>query len=344
MKLRANEIERFLKKPDPAVRAILIYGPDSGLVRERSDQLAHTVVDDLRDAFRVADLSDGDLRQDPARLADEAAAISMMGGRRVVRVRGAGDALAKICQSYFADPVGDALILIEAGELGPRSALRKLFEAENLAAALPCYVDDARALEGLIRQTLETAKLAIEPAALEILMSRLGSDRGITRSELDKLVLYMGSDGPRTVSLADVYACSGDTSALEIDRLIDAVATGDLDEVDHAMIKVREADMSPVSVLFSLTRHFTQLHLAASTLEADGNLQAAIKTFRPPVHFSREAAVRRQLSLWNRRRVERALTLLAEADAQCKTTGFPDLSVCGRAALRLAEAARAARR
>ena len=62
-----------------------------------------TVCPDLQDPFRVADLSAATLAADPARLADEAAQISLMGGRRVVRVRDAGDALAPLFGRFLAD-------------------------------------------------------------------------------------------------------------------------------------------------------------------------------------------------------------------------------------------------
>jgi len=78
VKLKPREIDAFIRKPDPAVQAILVFGPDQGLVQERCRHLAKTVLEDLTDPFRLTDMSDADLRQDPARLADEAAAISMM--------------------------------------------------------------------------------------------------------------------------------------------------------------------------------------------------------------------------------------------------------------------------
>ena len=100
----------------------LVYGPDAGLVQERAEKLLKT-----RDArphrslqCRV-DLNEAVLLADPARLADEAAAMSMMGGRRVVRVRGAGNDLAELFESFLDDPKGDALVVIEAGDLAKTS-------------------------------------------------------------------------------------------------------------------------------------------------------------------------------------------------------------------------------
>src|ERR1700761_7238023 len=97
----SRDADRFSAAPPRTLRAALVYGPDSGLVQERAEKLMKSVVPDLADPFNVSDLSETVLESDPARLADEAAAISMMGGRRVVRVRGAGNGLADLFEDFL---------------------------------------------------------------------------------------------------------------------------------------------------------------------------------------------------------------------------------------------------
>ncbi len=351
MKIKPSDADRFASRPGAGIRAVLVYGPDSGLIRERMNALAKSVVPDLADPFRISDLSDGDLRQDPARLADEAAAIAMLGGRRVVRLHGTGETAAKIIAGFLDDPKGDALILVEAGELTPRSALRKLFEDRADAAALPCYADDAAALEDTIRKRLAADGLVPEPDALDYLLSHLGSDRGVTLNELEKLALYMGPasagktpESKRSIDLADVRACIGDNAASNLDDVVDAATGGDLVALDRALARARSADVSPIALLNALGRHLQQLHLALAEIETGTPADAAMRTFRPPVHFSRTGIVRRQLGLWSRKRLDRALTLVVEADRDCKTTGLPEGAVCGQTLMRIAQAARAGAR
>ena len=74
MKLKAAQVENFLRAPDAKAQLVLIYGEDEGLVRERATKLAKTVVEDLKDPFRVIELGTAQLKEDPSRLRDEAAA------------------------------------------------------------------------------------------------------------------------------------------------------------------------------------------------------------------------------------------------------------------------------
>ena len=93
MKIPFKQIEGFVKSPPVNMRVILIYGPDSGLMKERAKLIGGSVVPDLNDPFNVVTLSNAILADDPARLSDEANAMSMMGGRRLIRVEEASDKL-----------------------------------------------------------------------------------------------------------------------------------------------------------------------------------------------------------------------------------------------------------
>src|SRR5262245_27650081 len=142
MKVTGRNIESFLRDVDAAVAAVLLYGPDAGLVRERADRLTALVAGDATDPFRVSEVTPDRLRDQPSLLSDEAAALTFGGGRRVVRLRNAGDGQSVAVQSFLRAPAGDGLLIVEADELGPRSSLRQLFEAAGNAAALPCYRDE----------------------------------------------------------------------------------------------------------------------------------------------------------------------------------------------------------
>lgn len=337
MKLSGSRIEGFLRAPDPAARVILIYGPDVGLVKERLDRLAKSVCPDLTDPFRIVDLTPASLKDDPARLADEAAAIAMTGGRRVVRLRDAGDGVTALVQSFLANPAGDAMILIEGGELGARSSLRKLAEGADNAAALPCYPDEGGGLEAVVHETLRGHGLTADPDAVAWLVDHLGGDRLLTRSELDKLALYMGGTG--RVRLDDAAACIGDSAALSLDNLAMASAGGDHAAAQRVLDRLFTEGTSPIAVLRSLQRHFQRLHLAAAAM-ADGKApDQALATLRPPPHFRVADQMKSQLQRWPAERVGTALSLLLSAEIDCKTTGMPAEEICSRTVMQLARAA-----
>jgi DNA polymerase-3 subunit delta len=341
MIVKSQDADRFVNQPPAKLVAALIFGPDQGLVRERAETLAKSVVPDLSDPFRVAEFLVDALAEDPARLWDEAAAISMLGGRRVVRVRGAGNAIAKHFERFLADPVGDALIVVEGGDLAKTAALRRVFEEANNAAALPCYGDTARDLDDVVRAALKQEGLTIEPAALAEAVSRLGSDRGITRRELEKLALFAMGDS--TVTVDHVQAVMGDESELRMDETCDAAGEGDFVRLDESLSRLWEAGTSPVAVLRLAIGHFQRLLQVHAEAAGGGDVTSAMRKLRPPVHFQRAKSFTAQVSRLSTARLEEALNLLYEAEALVKTTAVPAEAACGRALLSVAALARSAR-
>lgn len=338
MKLSANRVDGFIRSPDPAVRAVLLYGPDSGLVRERADVLCRSIVPDLSDPFRVAELTPQALRDDPARLADEAASLSLTGGRRVVRLRDAADAVATPLKSFLEGSPGDALVVVEAGELPPRSALRKLFEAADNAAALPCYGDEGQNLEAVIRDTLRQHGQEADRDAMAYLIDHLGADRRLTRTELAKLALYRGEPG--RITLEDALACIGDGAAMDQDDLALAVADGDQAAVQRLLDRLWREGTSPISVLRTLSRYFLRLHLAAGLMAQGKSVDQAVAALKPPPIFRVAPLIKGQLQRWSLDKLGSALDLLTVAELDCKTTGLPAEAICGRCLTQLAVAAR----
>jgi DNA polymerase-3 subunit delta len=338
MIIKSHEADRYVVSPPKGLMIALVYGPDAGLVQERAEKLLKSVVPDLTDPFNVADLSEATLLADPARLADEAAAISMMGGRRVVRVRGAGNDLADLFESFMDDHKGDALVAIEAGDLAKTSALRKLFDGHKSAAAIQCYPDSLRDLGDVVRDALRAEGISIAPDALEDAVSRLGSDRGVTRREIEKLLLYV--HGQKQVNLEDVRAVMGDEAEARSESACDAAGGGDLAKLDRELERLWASDTQPAQVLRSAMGHFQKLLQARESTARGESIDNVMKRLRPPVHFSRSTAFKNQAQRWNSDKLGEALDMLLEAEVLTRTTSVPAEAVTGRALMNIAAMAK----
>jgi DNA polymerase III subunit delta len=338
VKLPAARIAAFLQRPDQAIRAVLLYGPDIGLVRERAEVLARTVCPDLKDPFRVADLSSTTLAADPARLADEAAQMSLIGGRRVIRVHDAADRLAGLFGGFLDAAPGDGFIVVEAGDLPGSSALRRVFDTSPCAAGIGCYPDSPRDRAAVIRDTLRAHRITASGEATQYLVEHLGSDRLLTRAELEKLALYAG-DGSH-VELDDVRLSIEDSAALATDDAVMAAAEGDAARVDRVLDRVFQDGEPPVSVVRAMLRHLQRLHVLAARLAAGTTVAEVVRTARPSIFFRQEDGFKRQLVLWNEARLRAQLDRIAQAELHMKLTGLPAETVCREAMLAVAQAAR----
>jgi DNA polymerase-3 subunit delta len=267
----------------------------------------------------------------------------MMGGRRVIRVEGAAENTTKAAESFLDNPIGDGLIVVTAGNLRPTSGLRKLFEKAKNAAALPCYEDNQASLDALIHEVMRENGLTIDKDAAAFLQMNLGSDRLVSRSELNKLSIYMGPQGSRdsdTVTLEDVSSCVGDSGALSIDTITNATISGDLRRLDDTLFKAFNRGENAIAVLRSLSRKIGRMHLARGYMDQGFSADQAMGKLIPKVFAMDARRFKSDLGKWTTGRLSSAMAITSSAEQDCKTTGMPIEAICARACLRIANAAK----
>ncbi len=138
MKVPAARAESFLSRLDPSLKVLLLFGPDTGLVRERAEKIVADMVGSPPDPFGYTELSMDDLKESPSRLSDEARTIGFGVDRRLVWLRDASEAAGSGIVSVLADDATVGFVLITAGELSARSSLRKTLAAAKAGAAVGC--------------------------------------------------------------------------------------------------------------------------------------------------------------------------------------------------------------
>jgi len=307
--LKTAQIDAFLAKPNPAQPVVLVFGPDSGLVRERAEALIRASVDDVSDPFSLARLDGDELASEPTRLVEEANTVPLFGGRRAVWVKAGARNFAPAVEALLAATSPDCRVVIEAGDLRRTAPLRALCERARNAAALPCYEDGQKDLERLIDTEMREAGLTIAPEARAALVPLLGGDRLASRSEIHKLALY--ARGQARVELDDVMAVAADASALALDALIDAAFAGKTAEVEFQYAKARTAGISPSTILSAALRSVATLHRARLAIEQGRSVGETADEMR--VHFSRKPLVETALRAWTATRLARAMSQLADA-------------------------------
>lgn len=319
MKLSGRSVADFLQRPDQGYIGALIYGADSGAVREHFLLLKQKLLSGAGDAFGYSELTEEEVKSDPARLADECGALSLLGGRRLVVLRGAGDRHSKAVEAALPLLGRDCYLLALADELAAKSSLRLLFEQHKQLAALPCYKEEGADLAASLRKLLESHQLRPEAGVVEYLAAHLGNDRAVTRSEVQKLALYKGGQG--SVTLEDVEALIHENKDTKLDDITHALADQNASALLLALERTFREGVQPIAVLRACQRYFQRLYSIRVAMEAGKSVDQAVAELRPPVFFRQQPGMKRHAQAWNPRAVGLALQRLEQAELACKSTG-----------------------
>lgn len=345
---RRPDIERFLRGPDGSVRVALIYGRDTGMVRERADSLARKIVKDPDDPFDVSALTGSDA-EDEGGLESALTAQSMTGGRRLVRLRLSSDkagpdraAAAALTAHANGELNPLAFFLIEAGALGRDSQLRKAAEAKGVnetCVVMPAYEDEPGDVARLVREGLAADKVSLTNDALALLVERLPRDRGVARQEIERLALFLGpGSGTRgdITMLADFFGVEPEASLFEAAN--DAFG-GRLGAAQGHLRRARaEGEGGPATVR-AAGMHLTKLRKALTLMASGTEASAAAKSVG--VFWKTEREFLRQARAWSLTELDKLQPQVLAADRACKTAGAPDDLIAERLVLTIAGRARA---
>jgi DNA polymerase-3 subunit delta len=325
MKLTGVEANRFLAKPDAVVAGILIFGADAMRVAlKRQESIAAIIGPQGESEMRLTRLQGADIRKSPAPVLDASREIGFFSGPRVVFVEEATDGVTDSLSTVLADwRVGDAQIVVTAGDLKGKSTLKTLFEKHLKAVCIGLYNNPPTRAE--IESELAKAGLTqITPAAMSDLNSLARDlDPGDFRQFLEKIALYKYQD-PSALTPDEVAALAPMTIEAEATDLITAVADRKVNLIGPLLRRLEGQGVLPVTLCIGALWHFRSLH-GAVTQGSGGKFYGA-----------RAEAMQRQAGQWGAARLEDVLRLLIETDLTLRSTSrAPAMAVMERAFIRI---------
>ena len=333
MKISGRESAGFLKALPYDLAALLLFGPDAmRTALQRETVLDRHLGPHAAEEMRLTRLSAAEVKSEPACLQDAIKAIGFFPGPRAVLITDAADAIAKtVAAALDAFAEGDALIVIEAGNLGKGSALRKALEGASNGASIGIYPEPPS--RASVEDQLRGAGVTADRAAADALFELSGHvDPGDFRQIVEKLALYCLSSGGNA-QLEDIEAIAPATTEAAIDDVVHAVAEGRTDRIAKELQRLFAQGINATTLVISASRHFRALMAVASD---PGGVDAGLGRLRPPVFGPRRDRIGRQAKGWGLPRLEQAFTILTDTDLALRSsTAHPAMAVLERALIRI---------
>lgn len=326
VKANRGQIERALDAPPADVRFFLLYGPDEA----GSLALAKRLERAMGPQAERIDLDGATLREDPARLSDEAAAFSMFGDRRWIRVNGMGEeSVPALTALLEAEAAGNPVIAV-AGALKPASKLLKLALDHKAAQAFISYQPDAREAEQIAVAIARDGGLRLSPDLARRIVGISGGDRALMAGEIEKLVLYLDAapEQPREATAEALDALSAENPETDAVPLVNAVLGGDLKAMHRELGRLAEVGTAMASVIRPLLTRAMLIAGIRADFDRDGRLEAAVEAAGKAVFWKEKGLVSRQVRLWDAAGIARVIHRLAQAERASRSgRGLGDLMV-----------------
>jgi len=297
--IQTARVANYIQNPDRDIRAFLFHGTDSSLIDTHSNMLCQRLAQGTGEEAEVIRLSEDDLVAEPHRLATEIQTLSMFQTFRIIRVRVSGRTMSTIAKLPWGNIPQDVRVIVEAGNLRRDVKLRQMFEASKRLVALPCHDgSNSASLSQMIRREMSEAGLRMERDVERYLLSALGNDVGVSKSDISKLITYVHNAGEVTVE--DVDAVIGDATQTTLDLVVDSILAGEPVKALKEFDKLYASGVPPDVILSTLSQHLLRLLRIRTRIDDGASPEAALKNLRPPVHFKRVNQINQQIRRWNK--------------------------------------------
>lgn len=319
MKASRQQMERALDGGSPDIRFFLLHGPDESQSRELAARLGKRLG---AEAERV-DLSGAGLKADPARLADEAASISLFGGPRYIRVEPVGDDAIEAVTALLETPAPGNPVVLLAGALRKESKLLRLALTEATALAFASYLPEGSDMDRLAGSMARDHGLRLDPETARRLATATGGDRALLAREIEKLALYVDAtiDSPATLDDAAYDALSAGAGEGDLSRLINAVLGGHGGSTSREIARLAVEGIDGIALLRPILRRLLSLAQLRAQVDAGDSVESVMATAGRGIFWKDKAPVSAQVARWTAAMLATAIDRVATLERAVKSSG-----------------------
>jgi len=318
MKAAKGGIFRAIDDPDSKVRFYLFHGPDESQSSALGERLASALK-----ATKQA-LTSGTLRSDPALLADEAGAIEMFDGAKLLWIQPAGEEILAAVQGLLeAAPCENPVVAI-AGRLTKASKLLKLADDHPLALSYVSYELDSREAERLVTDLARAEGLRPQPGISARLAESCGNDRRMIVKELAKLALYLDAspNAPKDLDRMALDAVGADMGG-DFSNLADLALAGDSRALGAELSRLDASGRDAIPVIRSLQRRLQMLAPIRARIEAGERPQVVMTSLGKSLFWKDKPLVEKLVASWDSAGLARVAERTGALERQLMSANAP---------------------
>jgi DNA polymerase-3 subunit delta len=339
VKASKASIGRAVDQPAHAIRFYLFHGPDEA----QSRALAARVMEALGASKFV--VGSAAVKTDPASLVDEAGAMSLFGGKRVVWIEPATKDIEDGVAALLDAPQPESAVIAIAGALTKSSALLKLAEPSPLALAYAAYAPEGRDAERMVVDLGRRFGLKVGTPVAARLAEACGNDQAIAAQELEKLALYLDASphAPKELEHSAIDEVGAENAEGDFQRLADLALDGDMDELAGELARLPAGGNEGIPVVRSLQRRLLMLAPARARVERGESVDAVMTSFGRSLFWKDKSSVQRMLSKWSAGDLATLAERAGRLERSLIFTPVPDREALGEELLTIARKARSSR-
>ena len=290
-------------------KLFIIYGENEGLKKEIIEKIKNN------NEGKKINYEEIQILKEKSNFFSEIKNRSLFNEKRIFLIERCTDKISEIILE-ICENENDDILIFSCGILEKRSKIRNNLEKSKFVAVIPTYKDNSESLITIAKSFFAEKKISISFETLNLLVNRCSGDRGYLRKELEKISNYLLDK--KVISLKEILTLTNLSENYSAGELVDASLSKNIYKTKEIL---NENNYSPEDT-FLILRVFLQktkkiLNLLEN-LDNEKDVEKVISLHRPPIFWKDKPIIKKQLQLWNQKRIRELIIKLNKIEVEIK--------------------------
>ena len=284
--INLNQLDRYLEKSDMASDFLLV-GDDFGQIIYVNNLILKKYFANERQYTDTFDYSD--IQKNSSLLQNTLQSPQLFAEKKAIVVKGLGDNITKPVLDLIKNKGGDTLLILQGENLRKSSKTYKALESISKLCLVKCYKLDANSTTVFIDKFLQSHGVKYSKELPSIIAHSLPDNVLLIKSELEKIIQYLGEDELTIERVENVISGMKDFSYI---NLCTAIIFKDQQKMLEQIQKINNEGIGCTSIIRMLQYYFAKvLHIKAEEKIKRHSVYNIINSLKPPVFFKEKNAL-----------------------------------------------------
>ena len=284
------------KKKFDNYNLFLIYGENEGLKKE--------IIQTLKKKFlgNIENYDEGQIISNNELFYEKLFNKSLFEKEKIIILNRCSEKIYEVIEKIIDKKISDIKIILNANALETKSKLRNLFEKKKELIIIPTYKDTSIVLAEIAKKFFYNYKISISQETINLLISRCNGDRGHLKSELDKILIYMGNK--KNINLEEIYKLTNLAENFSINELVDTSLSKNSQKTSEILNESNYKSEDGILILRTFLQKAKRLLSLYERQNGNVNFDSLINDYKPPIFWKDKPIVKRHLENWSKSKIK----------------------------------------
>ena len=312
MLIKSYEIS---KKNLNSLNFFLIYGENIGLKQDIAKSVLE-LKEKKNGKYKQLEFEEEEIIKNQNNFFNLIFSGSLFDEKKVIFINRTTDKLFNLISEISKKDVEDILIFFKADLLEKKSKIRKLFEKDKNLVCVACYQDSNFDLIKIINDEIKQTKIKLSTESINLLIERASGDRNNLRNEINKLKSF--ALNKQVISYDQVKELTNMARNYQNDYIVNICLNGDKKRLNKTLGENNFLLDNFFILLKIFSKKIHRLLKIKILNRSENNIDQIFNQIRPPIFWKEKEDVKKQVGLWNEKKLNLVIKKINEIELNCK--------------------------